>query len=161
MKRCILVLAVALAGLLAWPAAAHDYQVGAVTITHPWARASAGASPNGAAYMTLSVDGTEPDRLLAVATPIAKHAQLHNNVMDDGVMKMRPVEAIEIAPGTPTVLEPSGLHIMLMGLAAPLEEGTTVTMTLTFERAGSIEVEFVVQEVGAMQPIHSGAQGGS
>ena len=69
-------------------------------------------------------------------------------------MKMRPVEAIEVHPGTPTVLKPGGLHVMLMGLAAPLKKGQRVPLTLTFEKAGSIEVEAMVQGVASMQPGH-------
>ncbi len=61
-------------------------------------------------------------------------------------MKMRPVEAIEIAPGEPAVLQPGGLHIMLMGLAAPLETGKPFPMTLVFENAGSVDVEIQVTD---------------
>jgi copper(I)-binding protein len=157
----IIAIAILLIGSPAGLLLAHDYEIGAVKITHPWARATAGSSPNGAAYMMLSVEGTESDRLMAVATPAAKHAALHTHVMEDGVMKMRPVDAIEVAPGSPTVLQPGGLHIMLMDLAAPLKEGDTVKMTLTFENAGSVEIEAVVQKAGATQPMHHGAQSGS
>lgn len=150
MKSRIIAIAILLTAVSIGPLAADDYAVGAVRIVEPWARATAGASPNGAAYMTLSVVGTEADRLLAITTPVAKRAALHTHVMDDGVMKMRPVESIEVAPGSPTVLQPGGQHIMLMGLTAPLREGDTFAMTLTFERAGEVEIELVVQEAGAM-----------
>lgn len=152
MKGLILALAVFVTALLPGPAAAHEYEIGSVKIVHPWARATAGGSPNGAVYMTLSVAGSEADRLLAVSTPAAKRAQLHRTIMDDGVMKMRPVDAVEIAPGPPTVMQPGGLHVMLMGLAAPLEEGDLLPLTLTFEHAGTIEVEAIVLSAGAMSP---------
>jgi len=152
MKGLILALAVSLTALLSGAAAAHEYEIGSVKIVHPWARATAGGSLNGAVYMTLSVASSEPDRLLAVSTPAAKHAQLHKTIMDSGVMKMRPVDVVKIVPGSPTVMQPGGLHVMLMGLAAPLTEGDLLPLTLTFEHAGTIEVEAIVLSVDAMSP---------
>jgi len=129
---------------------AHDYKLGDLTIEHPWARASIGQVPNGAAYLTIVNAGQETDRLLAVESDVAKHVALHTHLMEDGVMKMRPVDAIEVAPGAPTVLQPGGLHVMLMGLTAPLVEGELFPLTLTFERAGKVEIEVIVQEAAPM-----------
>ena len=145
---CALILGICFTTL----AAAGDYQLGTLTIEQPWARASIGQAKTGAAYLTLNNGGDGIDRLLSVATPAAKHAALHTHLMEAGIMKMRPVEAIEVAPGAPTVLAPGGLHVMLMGLAAPLVEGESFTLTLTFEHAGAIEVEVRVQGIGAMEP---------
>ena len=102
--------------------------------------------------MTITNQGTEVDRLLKVASPVAKKAETHTIETEGGVMKMRPVRAIEVSPGEPSVLKPGGLHIMLMGLKAPLKEGQEFPLTLSFEKAGSIEVEVVVQRAGAMAP---------
>jgi hypothetical protein len=63
---------------------------------------------------------------------------------------MRRVEAIEVHPGTPTVLQPGGLHVMFIGLRAPLREGSTIPLTLVFEKAGRIEVSTDVLAPGAM-----------
>lgn len=125
---------------------AHEYKFGDLLIDHPWARASLGQAPNGAAYMTISTAGTEPDRLLAVESDVAKRVELHSHAMTDGVMKMRLVEAIEVAPGEPTLLQPGGLHVMLTGLKAPLKMGESFPMTLVFERAGRVEVEVKIEE---------------
>ena len=65
-------------------------------------------------------------------------------------MKMRPLEAVEVAPGEPTVFKPGGLHIMLMGLRQPLKEGETFPLVLTFQRAGRIEVEAMVLKATSM-----------
>lgn len=131
--------------------AAEDYTLGTLTIEEPWARASPGAVRNGAAFLTVENHGTEADRLLSAATPAAATAELHTHMMDsDGVMKMRQVEAIELAPGSAVELAPGGYHIMLMGLAAPLEEGTTFPLTLRFEHAGEVTVEVVVGAIAAM-----------
>ena len=66
-------------------------------------------------------------------------------------MKMRPVGALELRPGAPTVLKPGGLHIMLMGVKAPLRQGETFPLTLTFEGAGRREVSATVGAVAAMK----------
>lgn len=143
------------AALLATPAAfAHDYTLGPLTIDHPWARASVAA--NGAAYMTISTSGPEPDELIAAASPVAGKVELHTHIMEGDVMRMRPVRAIEVNVGEPAVLRPGGLHVMLIGLKAPLQEGETFPLTLRFERAGEITVDVAVQAVGAGLPEHMG-----
>jgi hypothetical protein len=146
------------AGALALPAAAHDYTLGDLTIVHPWARASAGEAKNGAAYLDVINNGSETDRLIAASTPAAEHAELHMHAAENGIMKMRPVEAIEIAPGQHIVLQPGGFHLMLMGLAAPLVEGESFPLTLTFEKAGNIEVSAEIASVGTMHSDHGSGE---
>jgi len=140
---------------LAAPAGAHEFKLGNLTIDHPWARASIGQAKVGAAYFALINHGEEPDRLIGVETPVAERPALHTHLMEEGVMKMRPVEAIEIDPGAPTLLQPGGLHVMLMGLKAPLVEGESFPLVLTFEKSGSIEIEVTVDSATAMGP-HGG-----
>lgn len=124
---------------------------GAVEVEKAWARASVGAAKNGAVYMTLVNDTDLQDRLLGVATDGAKKAGLHHSSMEEGVMKMRPLEAIEIAPQARVVLKPGGLHIMLMGLTAPLKQGDSLPLTLTFEEAGELEVMIRVQSITSLE----------
>ena len=143
-----LLLVVAVMGL-ALPAFAHDYEIGELTVDHPWARASAGLMKTGAAYMTITNDGGQADRLIGVATPVAKKAALHTVTMEGSIAKMRPVQAVEINSGKPAVLAPGGVHIMLTGLKAPLREGETFPMALSFERTGHFDVEVIVFGVGA------------
>jgi copper(I)-binding protein len=142
--RRVLIVSLAVVGLAAGALAAET-KAGDVVIHDPWARASLGATKTSAAYMTIEVTGDHPDRLLAASSPIAQHAQLHAEVMDKGVAKMRPVEAVEVAPGTPTVLAPGGLHIMLMGLRDKLVEGQTMPLELTFETAGKVEIQVPIR----------------
>lgn len=146
----------ALLGVPLFPAPAHDYRFGDLEIVHPWARATAAMARNGAAYLTLAIHGAELDHLLGVATPVARKARLHSHLVEDGIVRMRPLKAIEISPGEPVVLEPGGFHIMLMGLKAPLEAGTAFPLTLSFEKAGTIEVEVLVEKAGATKPGHHG-----
>lgn len=131
--------------VLSAPAFAGD-----IAVSSPWARASAPNAPNGACYLEITNTGHEPDRLVSAASPAAAKVELHTHLMDNGVMKMRPVEAFEIAPGEPQVLRPGGNHIMLMGLTGPLKPGTSFPMTLTFAKAGAVTVDVPVQEAGAM-----------
>jgi copper(I)-binding protein len=135
-------------GLVVAASAADVTKVGEITIRQPWARASLGNAPNSAAYMILQTTGAA-DRLISGSTPVAKEVELHTHVMEGGVAKMRPVAAIEIAPGTPTVLEPGGPHVMLRGLTQKLEAGATMPLTLVFEHAGEVMLEVPVEGLAA------------
>ena len=146
---------------VAIPAIADDTTVGRLTIGDAWARASAGPAKAGAAYVTITNGGTETDRLIAVTTPVAKKAAVHAHMMDSGVKKMRPVEVVEFNPGEPTVFMPSGLHVMLMGLRAPLVKGDTFPLTLAFERSGIVEIRVRVLGVGAKRNPKYHEKGGS
>ncbi len=137
--------------LLSNLAAAADYTLGDLTIHKPWARASIGQAQAGAAYLTVMNKGSLPDRLIAAEGTVANRVELHTHMMDGGVMRMRPVKAIEVAPGEPAVLKPGGLHVMLMGLKAPLVKGESFPLTLVFEKAGRIEVDVPICEGTAME----------
>lgn len=119
--------------------------LGDLTIERAMARASIGNAPTSAAYMTITTSG-EPDRLIAAASPAAQAVEMHTTLDQVGVMQMQRVESIPVAPDAPAQLAPGGLHIMLIGLAAPLEEGTTVPLTLTFETAGEVTVDLAVRK---------------
>ena len=129
---------------------ADDYKVGDISISHPWARASAGMAKAGASYITITNNGTQVDRLIKAVTPVAKRASLHTHMVEGDIMRMRSVKAVEVSPGEPTVMKPGGLHVMLMGLKSPLKEGASFPLTLTFEKAGVIEVRVKVMKVGSM-----------
>lgn len=137
-------------------AQAHDYKLGELSIEHPWARATIGQTRNGAAYLVVNNAGEAADTLVAVETDAAARAELHNHTMEDGVMKMRQVEGIAVEPGSPAVLKPGGLHIMLFDLKAPLKEGARFPMTLVFEAAGKVEVEVAVEGIAEMEGGHEG-----
>ncbi len=151
----------ALAGLLALApvftplAAAEDTATtpGALTISHPWARASAGRAAAGAAFMTITNSGPD-DSLVAAGADVSEVVELHTHIKDGEVMRMRRVESIAIPGGTDTVLQPGGLHVMFIGLHAPLEEGQTFPVSLTFEQAGTLDVSVTVKGVGAMGMDH-------
>jgi len=95
------------------------------------------------------------------STPAADHAEIHEMKMDNGVMEMRPVPSLTVDPGKTVVLEPSGYHVMLTGLKAPLKEGQTVPLTLTFAHAGPQQVTASIAKVGAMHAGDMSMQSGS
>ncbi len=127
-----------------------------IMIEDSWARATAGPAKAGAAYLTIANMGHDTDRLVAVKSDLANRTEIHNHLMEDGVMKMRHVQAVEVSPGTPIVLQPGGLHIMFMGLNKPFIKDEVLPLTLVFEKAGEVDVEFVVQGVGAKSKQHDG-----
>lgn len=135
------------------PVWAADYNVGSIHISQPWARATPKGASAAAAYMTITNNGNAPDRLSCVSSDVSAGCQIHSMTMDNGVMKMRPVEGgLEIKPGETVTLKPSGLHVMLTDLKTPLEQGKTVAVTLRFEKAGPVKVELPVAAIGASEP---------
>ena len=141
---------VLLGGLaIAGAAFAHSYQAGDITIGHPHARATAPGQPTGGAYLRVENRGTQADRLMSASAGVSKSVELHQMQMQGDVMRMRQVDAIEIPANKSVALEPGGLHIMLVGLKAPLKEGDRFPMTLTFEKAGEVKVDVVVEGVKA------------
>lgn len=143
----------ALAALCA-SAAAHDYQAGTIHIDHPYARATVPGQPAGGAYLTLENRGQNADRLLAAASPAAKKTEIHTMSMVGNVMKMRQVDGIELAPAAKVVMKPGdGYHLMLIGLKQQLKVGDTLPLTLTFEKAGKVEVSVQVQNIRPNAPM--------
>jgi copper(I)-binding protein len=138
-----LLLATAVAALLSLPAHAQT------RVSDPWVRGTVAAQQPAGVYLTLQSAGG--GRLVDVKSPLAR-AEMHEMAMDGDVMRMRQVVAIELPPGRPVALKPGGLHLMLMGLKAPLKAGETVPLTLVVEgkdgRRESIEVKAPVKSAG-------------
>ena len=129
-------------------AAAHGGRAGDIEIVHPFATPSLAGTTNGSAYLaSLDNTGTVGDKLLRASSPAAERVELHSMAVDaQGVMRMREVVAIDIAPKASVKMRPGmGLHLMLIGLKQPLKEGASFPMTLEFERGGKVEVKVVVQ----------------
>jgi len=145
----------ALVAVLALPASALDYKLGAIEIVQPWTRATPPTAESGGGYLVVKNTGTTPDRLIAVKSPAAAKVEIHEMKMDGNIMRMREVEkGIEVPPGATVELKPGGFHVMFMGLKAPFAKDAKVPLTLVFEKAGSIDVELMVQAMGAPPPLH-------
>jgi len=132
---------------------ARDYKLGALEIGQPWARATPASAPAGGGFLKITNTGTTSDRLTSASSPAAELVQVHEMKMDGNVMRMREVErGLEIPAGGSVTLAPGGFHLMMMGLKGPLKQGTPVPLTLVFEKAGRIDVELMVQAMGAQPP---------
>ena len=130
-------------------AIAHEYKLGDLVIDHPWSRATLPGAKLAGGYLVIRNNGTSPDRLVSVASEISGKAEIHEMKVADGIMTMRPVEGgIEIPAGGEVRLEPGSYHIMFMKLSAPTVEGVKFPGTLTFEKAGTVEIEFAVDKAG-------------
>lgn len=140
--------------LLAFDAPGLPARAADLAVEQPWARATPGRAPTGAAYLTLVNRGKDDDKLLGVASPVAAKAELHGTQAASGhaghVMEMRPVAEVEVKAGQSVVFKPDAMHVMLVGLKAPLKEGERFPLTLRFAKAGEIKVEVPVARAGAM-----------
>jgi copper(I)-binding protein len=146
------------AALAALSAPSRPARAEALVVHDAWARAGL-QGRTSAAYMTIENTTATLDRLVSAATPAARVVELHTHLMEGGVMRMRPVSAIEVNPGEPAVLRPGGLHVMLIDLTRPLRAGETIPLTLRFEKAGEVTVQVPVQAAGASGPgQHGGGQ---
>ena len=128
-------------------------ETGAIAVEKAWTRATPKGAKVAAGYLTIRNHGDEPDRLLGGRAEFAGKTEIHLMNMVDGVMQMRHVrDGLQIMPNNTVALEPSGYHLMFMGLARPLAEGETVSGALSFERAGEVPVSFEVMGFGAQGP---------
>jgi copper(I)-binding protein len=117
---------------------------GGVSVADAWARSPMGDL--GAVYFVVTNDGTEADRLTGAAAPdLDATVEVHETSMANGQAEMSPVDAVDIPAGGSVAFEPGGYHVMLTDLTTPLEVGSTITIVLTFEQAGDVEVQAEVR----------------
>lgn len=131
-----------------------------IVVKEPWARAASammeagesgemteGAmmSANGAAFMMLENTSDAPDKLISVTSDVAQTVEIHKTEMQEGVMRMAPVDFIEIPAKGKAELKPGGFHIMLIGLKKDLVPGEEIELILNFEQAGHITVKAEVR----------------
>ncbi len=139
-------------------ASAQEFKAGSLVINQPWSRATAGGAKVGAGYMTITNNGSQPDRLVGGSLPQAGKFEVHEMRLENNVMTMRPIPGgLEIKPGQTVKLEPGGYHVMFMQLKEPLKQGEVLKGELTFEKAGTVAVEYKVGTIAA--GAHSEKQG--
>jgi copper(I)-binding protein len=120
-----------------------------VSVQDPYVRL---APPNAAAtgaFMVIRNTGDKDVKVIKADNPVSKATELHTHLNEGGVMKMRPVQAIEIKAKGEAVLKPGGLHVMMIDLKAPLKEGDSVPITLTFDDGSSKQVDAKVVKATA------------
>jgi copper(I)-binding protein len=133
----------------------RTYTLGALVITAPWARATPAGASVGGAYLKITNRGTTPDRLIGGSLPTAAALEVHEVTLTGGVAKMRRLaDGLEIKPGETVELKPGGYHIMFVGLKEPLRQGESITGTLQFAKAGSVEVAYRIAPIGAPASEH-------
>lgn len=133
--------------------ASKTIKLGALTIEAPWTRATPAGAKVGGGFMKITNSGTEADRLVGGTLPQAGRFEVHEMAVTNGVMTMRPLEkGLEIKPGQTVELKPGSFHVMFMELKEPLAQGKPARGTLKFEKAGTIEVDYLVAPVGAANP---------
>lgn len=118
----------------------------AISVDGVWARATVPGQTGSAAYFTIRNSGGE-DKLLSVTSPVAD-SSLHSTSTDNGIMRMRPLDALEIPAKGAVDLKPGGTHVMLMGLKQPLQPGATLELDLKFEKSGERKVSAEVRPAG-------------
>ena len=137
-------------------AQAHEVKLGNLVIHHPWSRQSPAAADVAAGFMTITNNGKEDDRLVKATSEISASAQIHDMEMVGDVMKMKELpDGLIIPAGGSVKLKPKSLHIMFIGLKRPVMEGEEFTGTLTFEKAGTVTVDYEVAAPGGdMSDMH-------
>lgn len=117
---------------------------GPLEVRDAYAHATSTAQPVGAGFFTVANSGAA-DRLVSVSCTCSQTVEMHSMSMAGGVMKMRKLEAIDVPSKGSVALEPGGMHLMLIGLKAPLAEGQEVPLELRFDKAGLIKTTIKVR----------------
>jgi periplasmic copper chaperone A len=129
--------------------AARTYKAGNLVITAPWVRATPRGAPVAGGYLSITNNGSEPDRLIGGSFAASGRFEVHVMSMDGGVMRMRPAaDGLEIKPGQTVEFKPGGLHLMFLELKRQLKAGDTVKGTLEFAKAGKLEIAYPVRPMG-------------
>jgi copper(I)-binding protein len=128
---------------------AHAFKVGDIEIGHPWSRATPAGAKVAGGYLTITNTGAAADRLVSISSDISAKAELHEMAVTNGVMTMRPVAGgLEIPAGGKVALAPGGFHLMFFDLKRQAKQGETFSATLSFEKAGTVTVDFAVEGIG-------------
>lgn len=142
------------AGVLTNEAAGHDYQVGDLVIEHPWMMQPPRMAEVARGALSIRNRGQADDTLVKATVEIAAATEIHSMTMANGVMTMRAVNAVPVPAGQSVSIE-GDLHLMLTGLKRRPDVGEKIRGQLVFEKAGTLEVEFLVEPI-SMKRSHPG-----
>ena len=141
------------AGLIA-SAGAFAGAADQVTVQDPYVRLAPPNAPATGAFMVIRNAGDKDVKVVKADNPVSRVTELHTHLNEGGVMKMRPVPAIDVKAKGEAVLKPGGLHVMLIDLKAPMKEGDMVPLTLTFDDGSTKKVDAkVVKPTAAPAPM--------
>jgi copper(I)-binding protein len=140
-RRTLIPAVLLLACLAPPPGKAHEIKFGNLVVVHPWSRQSLSGETDG--YMKIANHGTEDDRLVAVTADISSKVILCD--VKQGMM-VQLADGIPIPAGKTVELNSKSLHIMFMNVTSAPMAGAEFGGTLTFEKAGTLQVDFEVEE---------------
>ena len=123
-----------------------------VTVGEPWVRATVAAQKATGAFMTLT--SVQPTKLVGVSSPAAGTVEVHEMKMENDMMRMRQMPALDLPAGQAVKLAPGGYHLMLLDLKQPLKEGDKIPLTLEFEDAKKVRSKLVVD--APVKPLSAG-----
>jgi copper(I)-binding protein len=147
--RLTVIEGMAIASFIITTATANDYKAGSLEIMSPWSRATPKGSRTAIGYMTIKNGGTISDRLVGGSVDVADSFQLHAMTMENDVAKMRDLKGVEIKPGQTIEFKPGGAHVMFVNIKLLLSKGDHFKGTLVFEQAGTVQIEYSVEGIGA------------
>ena len=125
---------------------AHQSSIGDLVIEHAWSRETKATDEVAAGFMNIINNGPEADTLISVTATISDKIQLHNMQMNGDKMEMfEMVNGIEIPAGATVQLKPKSLHVMFFKIKDHPKQGDEFQGTLTFKKAGTVDVEFMVE----------------
>ncbi len=115
-------------------------------IEQAWARATPPSAKVGAGYLRIRNRSDRPARLIGAQAERASSVEIHNMSMQDGMMRMRRIEQVDIPAQGVAELAPGGDHLMLFGLKAPLQAGESLPLTLQFANGGELSLNLAVRK---------------
>ena len=115
-----------------------------VEVDDPWVRPTPPRAKLAAGYLAILNRAAQPDRLVGASSPAAARVEMHVHIKDGEILRMRQVKELRIPANGKFELRPAGAHLMFVDIRRPLREGEKVAVTLDFERAGKLTVEFRV-----------------
>jgi periplasmic copper chaperone A len=126
-----------------------------VEVEKPWIRATPPGAKTAAGYMTIRNKSASPERLVVGSSPAAARVETHVSIKDGEILRMRQVKGYDIPAKGTLELKPGGAHLMLVDIKQPLKEGDEVPVTLKFEHAGELKVDFHVRPLAAAPSHHN------
>lgn len=148
MKKLPLTLALIFSICCAMHSMAGHHIKGAIDVDMPYVRAPVPGHSMTAAFLTLNNASEKDCQLIAASSTYAKKIEFHTHIHQDGMMKMRPVESVDVAAGSSVVFKSGGLHLMLFGI----ESGDTSSakIILKTDQCGDISFIAPIQSIKPM-----------
>ena len=131
----------------------NEYSAGDLTMSGLWARVTLQNRP-AAAFLTIHNKSS-----VSASSTDAGRVEMHTHMNDNGIMKMRQVNDIDVPANDSVELKPGGLHLMIFDLKSPFKPGDMIALTIKFEKAGEVDMRAMVQSMKAMKMDHNSNSG--